>query len=115
MVDDKGWWEVRNLEKYEKEVKQIDEVTTLDEHGDFGAYRNILKGVSISETGLAHHNDLRSKLKIRFIDSQLLSNRDSVMDILDAGCGAGFTTNELGKFYKYSKVVGVDVSSDGIM
>lgn len=115
MVGDQDWWKVKNLEKYEKEVKKIDEVTTLDEHGDFGAYRSVLKGVSISETGLAYHNDLRSKLKIRFIDSQLLSEKQSVMDILDAGCGMGFTTNELGKFYKNSKVVGVDVSSDGII
>lgn len=115
MVDDKEWWRVENLEKYEKEVKHIDEITTLDEHGDFGAYRSVLKGVSIFETGLAHHNDLLSKLKIRFIDLQLSQKKDSVMDILDAGCGMGFTTNELGKFYKNSKVVGVDLSSDGIM
>ena len=37
MVDNKEWWSVRNLKKYEKEVKKIDEITTLDEHGDFGA------------------------------------------------------------------------------
>ena len=114
MLSSKDWLAVKSLEKYEKEVKKINEITTLDKHSDFGAYRSVLKGVKISETGLDHHNDLRSKLKIRFIDSQLLSEKASVMDILDTGCGMGFTTNELGKFYQNSKVVGVDVSSDGI-
>jgi SAM-dependent methyltransferase len=115
MVSNKDWWAVKNLEKYEKEVKKLDEITNLEKHGDFGSYRSVLKGVSISEAGLAQHNDLNSKLKIRFIDSILLSGKDSAMDILDAGCGMGFTTHELGKFYSNSKVVGVDISSDGIM
>ena len=36
------------------------------------------------------------------------------MNILDVGCGAGFTTHELGNFYSDSLVVGIDISRDGI-
>ena len=82
MVGNKGWWTVENLEKYEKQVKKVDDIKDLEQYGDF--------------------------------DSLLLFRKDLARDVLDAGCGMGFTTHELGKFYSNSKVAGVDISSDGI-
>ena len=37
-----------------------------------------------------------------------------MLNILDVGCGVGFTTHELGNYYSNSMIVGVDISSDGI-
>ena len=60
------------------------------------------------------HNDLNSSNKVEYIHKLLSTNKTAVNDVLDVGCGMGFTTHELGKFYMNASVLGVDISSDAI-
>ena len=112
----KDWWTAENLAVQEKNIKKIHEIESLDgpNGGDFGSYRKVLKGVEINSTQLGMHNDLNSKNKISFIHKLLSINKTLVSDVLDVGCGMGFTTHELGKFYMNASAVGVDISSDAI-
>jgi SAM-dependent methyltransferase len=112
----KDWWTPDNLVKQEKIIKQIDDINTLEgpDGGDFGSYRKVMKGVDINSTLLGMHNDLNSKNKISYIHKIIKVKKTSINDVLDVGCGMGYTTYELSKFYVNSKVVGVDVSSDAI-
>lgn len=115
MLDD-NWWKVENLKKIEAQVLKIDNPDDLEKAGmgDFGSYRKVLKGESIENTMLASHNDLNSKNKLTFISALIPFEHDDDLKILDVGCGMGFTSNEISKFYRNSTVTGVDISSDGI-
>tara|TARA_B100000963_G_scaffold358814_1_gene384411 strand:- start:853 stop:1614 length:762 start_codon:yes stop_codon:yes gene_type:complete len=115
-MKDNNWWQVKNLKKHEEVVLKTKNIDDLEKSGmgDFGSYRKILKGENIQNTMLASHNDLNSKNKILFINKLLPFKNNDDLKILDAGCGVGFTSYELSKFYKNSKVTGVDISSDGI-
>ena len=112
----KDWWTADNLAVQEKNIKKIHEIESLEgpNCGDFGSYRKVLKGVEINSTQLGMHNDLNSKNKISFIHKLLSIKKTLVSDVLDVGCGMGFTTHELGKFYMNASAVGVDISSDAI-
>ncbi len=113
---EQDWWKVDNLIKKEEKISNIDDNEVLEgpNGGDFGSYRKVAKGVDIKDTLLSKHNDLNSKNKIAFIHKLLSTEKGLILDVLDVGCGMGYTTHELGKFYNNSAVVGVDVSSDGI-
>jgi len=114
MTDD-NWWTVENLRKHEKKVTRINIHAEMEEgNGDFGSYRKVLKGESIENTLLASHNDLNPRRKIRFINKLMSTESNGIMDILDVGCGMGFTSYELSKFYKNSKITGVDISTDAV-
>ena len=113
-MKDKNWWQVKNLKKSEEDILKIENIDDLEKPGDFGSYRKILKGENIQNTMLASHNDLNSKNKILFINKLTPFKNNDDLSILDVGCGVGFTSFELSKFYKNSKVTGVDISSDGI-
>ena len=111
---EKGWWKVENLMEHEKEVTKINNLHEMDKEGDFGSYRKVLKGERIESTSLASHNDLNPRQKIRFLNKLMSLDNNLRLDIIDVGCGMGFTSYELSKFYKNSNVTGVDVSSDAI-
>ena len=114
MIDD-DWWKVKNLKRHEEKILEINSLDDMEiDSGDFGSYRKILKGASIQDTMLASHNDLNSRNKIRYISKFTSFKHDGSLTILDVGCGVGFTSHELSKFYKNSKITGVDISSDGI-
>ena len=113
-MNNKDWWKVDNLKKSEDRIRNIDNFDNSEDHGDFGSYKKILNGASLENTSLATHNDLSSKNKIIYIDKLIKTNKNKRLQILDAGCGAGFTANELSIFYNNSNVVGVDISTDGI-
>ena len=115
-MKDEHWWQVKNLKKLEKKVVEINNLDDLEASGmgDFGSYRKILKGENIQNTMLSFHNDLNSKYKILFINKLTPFKNNDDLTILDVGCGVGFTSYELSKFYKNSKITGVDISSDGI-
>jgi len=112
-MEDRNWWKVSNLKKDEKKSSKLDD-SELDLGNDFDSYRKLLKGYDIDATMLSHHNDLNPKEKIAFIHKWISVDKDSVLNVLDVGCGVGFTTHELGNYYSNSLVVGVDISSDGI-
>ena len=115
-MKNKDWWTVEKLKIQERHISTIDSIENLggSNGGDFGSYRKVLKGIDINETDLRMHNDLNSKNKIRFIHKLISINKDKILDVLDVGCGMGFTTHELGKFYSKSVAVGVDISNDAI-
>jgi 2-polyprenyl-3-methyl-5-hydroxy-6-metoxy-1,4-benzoquinol methylase len=112
MTERDEWWKPENLQKAEKECRNISDTNQLDVRGDFGSYRKVLLTGAIKNTLLDQHNDLNPLRKIKAIN-RLLKNI-KVNDILDAGCGMGFTTEALAKYYKGAKVLGVDVSADAI-
>ena len=111
-----NWWTVKNLLKQENSVRKIEDYTLLEKPGcgDFGSYKKINDGFALNDTELWTHNDLSPKLKIKYISERLKLDVNIVKDVLDVGCGAGFTTDELGKFFPRSLAVGVDVSKDAI-
>ena len=114
-MSENNWWNVENLRKHEKKVMRINNHDDLEKGGgDFGSYRKVLKGESIENTTLASHNDLNSKQKIRFINKLMSIENNKALNILDVGCGMGFTSFELSKFYKNSNVTGVEISTDAI-
>lgn len=114
-MTDNNWWKVENLRKHEKKIIQINNLHEMEQvNDDFGSYRKVLKGESVENTMLASHNDLNSRQKIRFINKLMSLKHNETLKILDVGCGLGFTSFELSKFYKNSKVTGVDISTDAI-
>lgn len=112
-MENREWWEVSNLKKDEEKSSKLDD-SDLNLKTDFGSYRKLLKGYDIEATMLSSHNDLNPLKKIDFIHKWTSFDKDSVLNVLDVGCGVGFTTHELGNYYSNSLVVGVDISSDGI-
>ena len=109
----KDWWKPENLEKSEQECREIIDLDELELKSDFGSYRKVLMSGEIKGSMLEFHNDLMPTEKIKVISSYLGKERPSY--ILDAGCGMGFTTAALAKFYKGAEVLGVDVSKDAIV
>jgi len=106
------WWKPENLEASEKQFREIDDSTKLDVQNDFGSYRKVLLTGEIKGSQLGLHNDLDPLRKIRAVD-KLLKNKKPE-NILDAGCGMGYTTAALADFYTNANVLGVDVSADAI-
>ena len=114
-MTENNWWKVENLRNQEKKVLRINNHDEMEEgNGDFGSYRKVLKGESFENTMLASHNDLNPGQKIRFINKLMSIEINDTLDILDVGCGMGFTSYELSKFYKNSNVTGVEISTDAI-
>lgn len=112
-MENREWWEVSNLKKDEEKSSKLDD-SDLNLKTDFGSYRKLLKSYDIEASMLSSHNDLNPLKKIDFIHKWTSFDKDSVLNVLDVGCGVGFTTHELGNYYSNSLVVGVDISSDGI-
>lgn len=104
-------WKPENLKKAEKTQLEISDINELNLNSDFGSYRRVRLTGKIADTLLSFHNDLHPLRKIRSID-KLLNLQPK--NILDVGCGIGFTTSALAKFYKTSNVLGVDISYDAI-
>ena len=116
-MTNKEWWHPTSLEKQEKVIRDVDQIESLEKGangGDFGSYRKVFLQNDFQNTHLGMHNDLNSQNKISFIDSLLPVDKRSITHILDVGCGMGFTTHELGKFYQNATILGVDISHDAI-
>jgi 2-polyprenyl-3-methyl-5-hydroxy-6-metoxy-1,4-benzoquinol methylase len=112
MTNEADWWKPENLEANEKQFREIADSTKLDVKNDFGSYRKFLLTGDITDSQLGLHNDLNPLSKIRAVNKLL--NKSKPENILDAGCGMGFTTAVLADFYSNSKVLGVDISNDAI-
>lgn len=112
MSNEADWWKPENLQANEKQFREIADSTKLDVNNDFGSYRKVLLTGGITDSKLGLHNDLNPLKRIRAVNK--LFKKIKPENILDAGCGMGFTTAALADFYSNSKVLGVDISNDAI-
>lgn len=106
------WWRAESLQLEEKRIREAKDPSALDPRNDYGSYRMLLEGSGARTAQIASHNDVRPAGKVDAI-ARLLRISDP-LNVLDAGCGAGFTTEALARRYPRAKVLGVDISADGI-
>tara|TARA_S200000501_G_C20454057_1_gene582179 strand:- start:75 stop:446 length:372 start_codon:yes stop_codon:yes gene_type:complete len=90
----KDWWNVKNMQKVEKEIKTSD-FSDLNPKNIFASYRRVLETNDLENTMVQHHDDLNPKLKILQLNKILNLNSINNYKILDAGCGLGITSNEI--------------------
>jgi len=109
------WWTAENLKGLYEKFEESDEhrFDKLDKDHDAGSYRLMRLGGSISDAKLQYHNDTFPAYKIKFCKG-LLNNNNLPKRILDAGCGLGFTTQQIKNKYPNAKVFGIDVSNDAV-
>lgn len=112
MNKENNWWIPEKLIEKEMMIREIVDISKLDGNNDFGSYRKILLSGDTKNSLIEQHNDLNPLNKIRVIH-KLLDNKKP-RNILDAGCGIGYTAEALAKFYSNAKVLGVDISKDAI-
>jgi trans-aconitate methyltransferase len=105
------WWRPENLARAEREFRECPPID-LDHQTDFGAYRMLQNGADASVSGISLHNDVSPDAKVQSIVSLLGPPFPRV--VLDAGCGAGFTTRALADAYPEASVLGVDLAEDAI-
>ena len=105
---DKDWWRPENLVKIQGEMQDA----SPDSRTDFGSYRLLLEGAAADASQIGSHNDVQPLAKVRSI-ARLLG-RTTARSLLDAGCGAGFTTEALATVYPGADVLGVDLAIDAI-
>lgn len=111
MVNRDDWWRPENLAKTEREFRQQgSESREVD--SDFQSYRLLRSGDDPQQSGLWLHNDVSPMAKVRSIAALL--GPPEPRHILDAGCGAGFTTRALTEVYPDADVLGVDLAEDAI-
>ena len=111
---DDEWWRPENLIKSQEQVRKINDFSNLNPKSDFGSYRRVLLGDDFSSSMLTSHNDLSPETKIKFIHGLYDLGQESALDILDVGCGMGFTSECLGRYYNNANVLGIEVSEDAI-
>lgn len=109
---DNDWWRPENLVKIQGEMRAEQQGVQPDARTDFGSYRLLLDGAAADTSQIGIHNDVQPLAKVRSI-ARLLGHADS-RSILDAGCGAGFTTEALTAVYPHADVLGVDLAVDAI-
>lgn len=106
------WWKPNNLSRSQDSYRDLTNISDLDPHNDFGSYRRVLLGDDFAQSGIALHNDLSPLEKVRVIQKQL--QLQSPLQILDAGCGLGFTTDAISRTFPGASVLGIDISLDAI-
>ena len=109
------WWTAKSLKDLYQKFEDADErrFDKLDKDHDAGSYRLMRLGSDISHAKLEYHNDTFPAYKIKFCKG-LLNNKNLPKRILDAGCGLGFTTQQIKNKYPHAKVFGIDVSNDAV-
>jgi 2-polyprenyl-3-methyl-5-hydroxy-6-metoxy-1,4-benzoquinol methylase len=110
-VNSKEWWRPENLHRAEQEFREesSDEASISS---DFQSYKLLRTAQDLSLTGITLHNDVDPLAKVQAI-AKLLGHHQP-RSILDAGCGAGFTTKALAATYPDATVLGVDLAEDAI-
>jgi SAM-dependent methyltransferase len=106
---DEDWWRPENLLRAEREARSN---RSIDTGSDFGSYGMLARGDDLTLANIAIHNDVRPLPKVRSI-ARMIGHSDP-RSILDAGCGAGFTTAALSTVYPLADVLGVDLAVDAI-
>ncbi len=106
------WWMPSQLKSAEKEIREIDDLESLDTKNDFGSYRYALITSDLRASEVGSHNDLDPVRKV--VAVQRVLRLSDLSKVLDVGCGLGFTTNSMAACFPDGEVVGVDVSEDAI-
>jgi len=106
---DDEWWRPENLRRAEESARSS---RSSDTGSDFGSYGVLERGGDPAVANIAIHNDVTPLQKVRSIARIIRHPGPSA--ILDAGCGAGFTTAALKTVYPQADVLGVDLAVDAI-
>lgn len=106
------WWRAENLQSEERRIRRASDTSTVDPRTDYGSYRMLLSGSDAAQSQIGSHNELAPEHRLTAI-APLLRMKDPAA-ILDAGCGAGFTTQVLALHYPGAYVLGVDISEDAV-
>ncbi len=103
------WWRPENLQQAEEAARSN---RSSDTGSDFGSYGVLERGGDPALSNIAIHNDVKPLSKVRSISR--IIRHPGPRAILDAGCGAGFTTAALATVYPRADVLGVDLAVDAI-
>lgn len=103
------WWRPENLQQAEEAARSS---RSNDTESDFGSYGVLERGGDPALSNIAIHNDVTPLTKVRSIAG--IIRHPGPLAILDAGCGAGFTTEALTTVYPQADVLGVDLAVDAI-
>lgn len=103
------WWRPENLQHAEERARSS---RSSDTGSDFGSYGVLERDGDPARSNIAIHNDINPLTKVRSIAR--IIRHPGPGAILDAGCGAGFTTAALTTVYPQADVLGVDLAVDAI-
>lgn len=107
--DSKEWWHPKKLSAAEQEISKRD---SPDVDNDFGSYKVMRETGSVRDSKILSHNDINPDYRGRYLKKLL--GKENPSQILDVGCGLGFTTAAIKKYFPKAEVTGVDISSDAI-
>ena len=111
-INTKLWWQPANLKKSENIYATIDELNEVDTGNDFGSYKYMLRTNDIIGSQIKGHNDINPIYRVKMLKGLL--GDFTPKQIIDAGCGLGFTTKGLKRVFSTSHVTGIDISTDAI-
>ena len=111
-MEKNDWWKPRNLKKSEKKFLEEIDLELIDVRNDFGSYKIMLAKNDLSKSLIHAHNDISPNYRVKIM-KKILGDFNP-QKIYDAGCGLGFTTNEISREYPFAEVIGMDISSDAI-
>ena len=107
MSDD--WWNPENLVKSELKYRASSDINVKN---DFGSYKLMLETGDLDKSLIRSHNEIFSKY--RACGVKYLTGFTEPSNILDVGCGLGFTTNSLKAVFPGASVTGIDISVDAV-
>ena len=110
-MNSKDWWKPENLHEAEQRFRRENDGKD-NSSTDFQSYKLLRSGEDPSNSGIELHNDINPLPKVRAIATLL--GKPVPRKILDAGCGAGFTTKALATTFPEASVLGVDLAEDAI-
>lgn len=105
----KEWWLPEQLKKTERYFARGEQI---DVENDFGSYRAMRLSGDVKKSAIKSHNDINPDYRGRYLRAFL--HESNPTQILDVGCGLGFTTAAIKKYFSGAHVTGVDVSSDAV-
>lgn len=111
-MSESDWWKPAKLKAREQAFLNINSASKLDTENDFGSYRVMRMTGDVRKSQIMSHNDLTPQYRVRALKKILGSH--SQCNILDIGCGLGYTTNALADEFDAITVTGVDISEDAI-
>ena len=112
-MEENSWWKPKNLRETEKAFQGNISLDKININNDFGSYKVMLETNDLDRSKISLHNDIKPKYKIQNI-KKFVNIPSKYKKIYDIGCGLGFTTNQLSKFYPKYEVIGVDISNDAV-
>ena len=102
----------KSLKKIKEQIAQTDDLSTLNPNNDFSSYKLILETDDPRYAKVEAHNTVNPFHRVNAIKNILKHYQPK--NILDLGCGLGYTTQELKNVFKNANVVGVDISKDAV-